>query len=155
MKSRSNQTVANTSRLTEFGPILAVDVERKVAPALAVASVRKHQTVGTEFLGELKRVALVITIALHAVGEQSVLLRAIAVLAESCISKTVRNIIHRFFFKWRSNTVPEAARTRRAKNNLSIFCRFQQSLHCGQLQNNGCESKSSCSHRELDSSCES
>lgn len=73
----------NIRELTELRAILAVDVEGEVASALSVAGIGEHETVRAEFLRQLKVLALVVAVALHAVREEPVLLRAIAVLGSS------------------------------------------------------------------------
>ena len=65
-------------KLTELGTAGAVDVEREVAPSgESVGQIGKDQTIGAEFLRQHEIVALVVAVALDAVGENAVLLRAI------------------------------------------------------------------------------
>lgn len=65
-------------KLTELGTAGAVDVEREVASSgESVGQIGKDQTIGAEFLRQHEIVALVVAVALDAVGKNAVLLRAI------------------------------------------------------------------------------
>ena len=72
--------------LTKFGAASAVNIEGEIASATNAAvdtQIGKHQTISAELLTKDKVFALVVTVALEAVGENTVLFRAVTV---SCLS---------------------------------------------------------------------
>ncbi len=60
------------SALTEVGPVAAVDVEREVAPAELDRVVVEDEPVFANVFRDLVRTALVVTVTLERVGEESV-----------------------------------------------------------------------------------
>lgn len=69
-------------KLTEFGTARTVDVEGEIASATDAtvgSQVSKDQTIVAEFLAEDEVFAFVVTVALEAVGEDTVLLRTITI----------------------------------------------------------------------------
>ena len=69
-------------KLTKFRAAGAVNVEGEIASTTNAAvdsQIGKHQTIGAELLTEDKVFALVVAVALEAVGENTVLFRTVAV----------------------------------------------------------------------------
>lgn len=68
-------------RLTKFGTSGTVDVEGIIATALGATDISENETIGAEFLRQLKVTTLVVAIALNRISENTILLRTITTLA--------------------------------------------------------------------------